>query len=70
MHASGVHALRAAHPAPWLNQHLACLPLTPPGAGAFGVLLTAVLPTTVEDLLAMSLAAMVSFFSLLGLRPV
>lgn len=33
---------------------------TAAGAGAFGVLLTAVLPTTVEDLLAMSLAAMVS----------
>lgn len=32
---------------------------TAAGAGAFGVLLTAVLPTTVEDLLAMSLAAMV-----------
>lgn len=33
---------------------------TAAGAGAFGVLLTAILPTTVEDLLAMSLAAMVS----------
>lgn len=32
----------------------------PAGAGAFGVLMTTVLPTTVEDLLALSLAAMVS----------
>ena len=41
-----------------------CLPA---GAGAFGVLMTAVLPTTVEDLLALSLAAMVGYVSILNL---
>ncbi|KAL4458908.1 hypothetical protein ABPG75_013773 [Micractinium tetrahymenae] len=40
---------------------------TAAGAGAFGVLLTAVLPTTVEDLLALSLAAMVGYVSILNL---
>ncbi|PRW59965.1 putative transmembrane GTPase FZO- chloroplastic isoform A [Chlorella sorokiniana] len=40
---------------------------TAAGAGAFGVLLTAVLPTTVEDLLAMCLAAMVGYVSILNL---
>ena len=51
-----------------LHAHRApCAPCCAPGAGAFGVLLTAVLPTTVEDLLAMSLAAMVGYVSILNL---
>jgi len=40
---------------------------TAAGAGAFGVLLTAILPTTVEDLLALCLAAMVGYVSILNL---
>ena len=42
----------------------ACLPA---GAAGFGVLLTAILPTTVEDLLALCLAAMVGYVSILNL---
>ena len=34
---------------------------TAAGAGAFGVLLTTVLPSTLEDLLALGLAAMVGY---------
>lgn len=40
---------------------------TAAGAGAFGVFLTAILPTTVEDLLALSLASMVGYVSILNL---
>ncbi|KAI3436182.1 hypothetical protein D9Q98_002237 [Chlorella vulgaris] len=40
---------------------------TAAGAGAFGVLLTTVLPTTVEDLLALALASMVGYVSILNL---
>ena len=40
---------------------------TAAGAGAFGVLLTSILPTTVEDLLALSLAGMAGYVSILNL---
>jgi hypothetical protein len=40
---------------------------TAAGAGALGVLLTSVLPTTVEDLLALALSAAVGYASILNL---
>jgi len=40
---------------------------TAAGAGAFGVLLTTILPTTVEDLLALGLSAAVAYASVLNL---
>jgi hypothetical protein len=40
---------------------------TAAGAGAFGVLLTTVLPTTVEDLLALGLSAAIAYASVLNL---
>lgn len=48
---------------PFMSQLLTCCS----GAGAFGIVLTSVLQNTVEDLLAIGVASLAGYISVLGL---